>query len=279
MKRAIATVVESTVRKDLPSLRFGESSDVRVALLEAGFKPGDQVEVVRLIDMPKAPPPFCWRACGRSATHGAGNPSAPTYCCDECCGALLKCERRPLPQPSISLTDRVEHLTAAANDLRARLQKLTLEQAAKDQAGQRNHTELRRDRDTLADAVFALEKERDDLLRQRKTLVDALGGRQEENARLQAEMDALKKPPLVKCAGVDWHLRMAAGEDALRTVFADALNESGCDGDLCMHRWHDVARKLRDGHSVACSVKPSDEAGCPVCWPAGADTAQPASGK
>lgn len=54
MKRAIATVVESTRRAGLPSLRFGTSPDVHLAVLEAGFKPGDRVEVVRLIDMPNA---------------------------------------------------------------------------------------------------------------------------------------------------------------------------------------------------------------------------------
>lgn len=39
--------------------------------------------------------------------------------------------------PPISLTDRVDHLTAAADDLRGRLEKLTLEQAAKDQENTR----------------------------------------------------------------------------------------------------------------------------------------------
>ncbi len=34
---------------------------------------------------------------------------------------------------------------------------------------------------------------------------------------------------------------IAAAPDLL-AVLKEAIAESGCDGDLCMHRWHDTAR-------------------------------------
>ena len=32
----------------------------------------------------------------------------------------------------------------------------------------------------------------------------------------------------------------------LKAAIEFALNESGCDGDLCMHRWHEVLRAARN---------------------------------
>ena len=39
---------------------------------------------------------------------------------------------------------------------------------------------------------------------------------------------------------VDWKLLKAAPD--LLEALKQALAESGCDGDLCAHRWHEVAR-------------------------------------
>jgi hypothetical protein len=36
--------------------------------------------------------------------------------------------------------------------------------------------------------------------------------------------------------------RLIAAAPALLEALKKALNESGCDGDLCCHEWHDVAR-------------------------------------
>lgn len=86
MKRAIATVIESTVRKDLPTLRFGESSDVRLALLEAGFRPGDRVEIVALVEQ------LCAVVVGRDRSMMSGPGEA-----DELyCGKPLPCAEHPV---------------------------------------------------------------------------------------------------------------------------------------------------------------------------------------
>lgn len=38
---------------------------------------------------------------------------------------------------------------------------------------------------------------------------------------------------------------IAAAPELLRVLKA-ALQQSGCDGDLCMHQWHEDARKVID---------------------------------
>jgi hypothetical protein len=38
--------------------------------------------------------------------------------------------------------------------------------------------------------------------------------------------------------------RLIASAPDLLEVLKFALNESGCDGDLCCHEWHDKARKV-----------------------------------
>lgn len=98
MKRAIGTVVQSTTSRHLPSLRFEGSGDFRLAVLEAGFKPGDVVEIVR-----HAPESQACTGCG-----GELGP-APHLC---------------IPRPTIPLAERVEQLTAAADRLRKQVQEL-----------------------------------------------------------------------------------------------------------------------------------------------------------
>ena len=48
------------------------------------------------------------------------------------------------------------------------------------------------------------------------------------------------KPP-VRPSADELRARYEAGPD-LYAALEQALNESGCDGDLCMHGWHDAAR-------------------------------------
>jgi hypothetical protein len=42
--------------------------------------------------------------------------------------------------------------------------------------------------------------------------------------------------------GRERRARLIAAAPDLLEALKKALNESGCDGDLCAHRWHDVAR-------------------------------------
>lgn len=37
--------------------------------------------------------------------------------------------------------------------------------------------------------------------------------------------------------------------DKARKILRDALNQVGCDGDLCMYQWHEDARKFIDGEA------------------------------
>lgn len=37
--------------------------------------------------------------------------------------------------------------------------------------------------------------------------------------------------------------KLMAASKVMRAALQKALAESGCDGDLCMHDWHDAARK------------------------------------
>lgn len=46
-----------------------------------------------------------------------------------------------------------------------------------------------------------------------------------------------------QCWPVTANARRFAASPALYAALKKALNESGCDGDLCMHTWHEEARK------------------------------------
>lgn len=57
-----------------------------------------------------------------------------------------------------------------------------------------------------------------------------------------AVFDAIATPAMVRKAHV-----IAFAPDVAR-VLQQALDESGCDGDLCAHRWHEAARAVLAKH-------------------------------
>lgn len=164
MKRAIGTVVQSTTSRHLPSLRFEGSADFRLAVLEAGFVPGDTVEIVRVESARRCPIDI-----ERDAEEG-------------------------VPVELIPLAERVEQLTAAADRLREQVQEL---ETVKAENGRLQETLAHIERPGGVERCLAVEAENTRLRGERDSKHNAMtiaaeraDGLVAENTRIRAAVTA-----------------------------------------------------------------------------------------
>ena len=79
-----------------------------------------------------------------------------------------------------------------------------------------------------------------------RTVYDDRGPRGPSNSYAVAEFpewDARQKLELIESANED-AVRILDLNSRLVDCLREALGETGCDGDLCNHRWHETARRL-----------------------------------
>jgi len=71
--------------------------------------------------------------------------------------------------------------------------------------------------------------------------IDNLCGALGRSAEMLTEdLDKVTCPDCLRAIAA-WGLKRA---EALKAALRQALTESGCDGDLCLHAWHEAARAV-----------------------------------